>query len=388
MNITSNKKIIFIVPELKFFLSHRLNLVRGLVNEGWNFIVVTSHDTQPKNELGIRYEIFDTHRERFSFSNLIRNGLNLIKLIRAENPKIVYAVSHRSIFLARFANFFTKNNSIYAISGMGSIFSTKANLKSDFKNLLLQIGVTFVYRYLIRSKLSNFLLQNEDDFNFLIKSKITNKKNAFIVKGNGLENTKFSNTKANSSKIKFIMISRLLKDKGVIEFLEAAKEITNKNKRNNIEFSIFGDIDEANFNSLSMEDIKPYLSPKILYQGFNIKIQDSIKHASVVVLPSYREGFSKVLMEAQAFSRPVITANVTGCKDAIIDGVTGFLCEPASINGLIDKMELFISNPKLINEMGIHAYDHATKNFTLDKAIDEHIKIFESILGNEISYNI
>ena len=72
MNITSNKKIIFIVPELKFFLSHRLYLVRGLVKQGWDFIVVTSNDSQPKNEYGIRYEIFDTHRERFSFSNLFK----------------------------------------------------------------------------------------------------------------------------------------------------------------------------------------------------------------------------------------------------------------------------------------------------------------------------
>ena len=99
MNITSNKKIIFIVPELKFFLSHRLQLVQGLVQEGWNFIIVTSNDSKPPDELGISYRIFDTHRKKFSLFNLLKNGLKLISLIRTEDPKMIYAVSHRSIFL-------------------------------------------------------------------------------------------------------------------------------------------------------------------------------------------------------------------------------------------------------------------------------------------------
>ena len=171
------------------------------------------------------------------------------------------------------------------------------------------------------------------------------------------------------------MISRLLKDKGVLEFLEAAKKIANEYKKNNLEFTIFGEIDEANFNSLSMEDLRGYLSPQIIYKGFNPKIQDSILQSSVVVLPSYREGFSKVLMEAQAFSRPVITSNVTGCKDVIIDGKTGFLSEPRSTNGLIEKMELFISNPKLINKMGVNAYKHASKNFTIENFEKKIIRI-------------
>ena len=144
MNITSNKKIIFIVPELKFFLSHRLQLVKGLVNEGWNFIIVTANDYQPPNELGISYKIFDTHRKRFSFYNLFKNGFKLISLIRSENPKMVYAVSHRSIFLARIANFFTRNTSIYAISGMGSIFSARVGTKFENKNSILQLSLIHI----------------------------------------------------------------------------------------------------------------------------------------------------------------------------------------------------------------------------------------------------
>ncbi len=382
MNNISNKKIIFIVPELSFFLSHRLQLVRGLIDLGWDFVIVTSHDSQPENEPGIRFEIFDTHRKRFSFINLIRNGIRLIKLVRLENPSLVYAVSHRSIFLARIANFFIKKDSIYAISGMGSLFSTKPDLKGSLKNSILQISVTYVYKYLIRSKYSNFLLQNNDDLDFIIKSKIATAKRVFIIRGNGIAEFNFSNEVAQTSSITFLMISRLLKDKGVIEYLEASRNILKKNNNSNLKFKLYGDIDEANFNTLNLSDIEQYLSSNLTYEGFSSDIQDCIQKGSVVVLPSYREGFSKVLMEAQACSRPVITSNVTGCRDAIINNETGFLVSPMNIEDLETKMEMYISNPQLINDMGKAAYKHALENFTIQKAIDAHIDMFSTILDN------
>jgi glycosyltransferase involved in cell wall biosynthesis len=382
MKIISNKKIFIIVPELKFFLSHRLQLVRGLVQQGWNFVIVTSYDLKPEDEPGIRYEIFDTHRKRFSFTNLIYNGLRLIKLIQLENPNLIYAVSHRSIFLARLANFFVRKKSIYAISGMGSLFSSKLDLKKSLKNSTLQIVVTYIYKYLIRSKNSNFLLQNKDDLEFLIKSNITNINKVFKIEGNGIEASKFSNEQAPISSTKFIMISRLLRDKGVLEFLQAAKSVVNKYHDRNCKFILYGDIDDANFNSLSLTDIQPYLTSNITYAGFNSDIQTCIKNSSVVVLPSYREGFSKVLMEAQASARPVITSNVTGCKDAILNGSTGFLVEPMNANDLQEKIEFFILNSDLVFDMGQAAYEHAVNNFTIQKAIDEHIEMFSAILSD------
>lgn len=380
MNNISSKKIIFIVPEYKFFLSHRSQLIQGLTKLGWKFLIVTSHNFKPNDEPGIRFKIFDTHRKRFSFLNLLRNGKRLVKLIKEENPCLIYAVSHRSIFLARIANLFMKKKSVYAISGMGSLFSIKPNLKLGLKNSILQILVIYIYRYFIRSNKSNFLLQNKNDLEFLINSKITKHERSFLIHGNGLEDSKFSKIESPYSKITFIMIARLLRDKGVIEFLLAGNKILKNFNNKDIEFKLYGDIDEANFNSLNLSDIEPYLSTMIKYEGFSSKIQDSITNSSVIVLPSYREGFSKVLMEAQACSRPVITSNVTGCKDAIIDNKTGYLVEPESVDDLVNKMENFINNPELIKQMGEAAYQHALKNFTLKKAIHAHQEMFTRIL--------
>jgi len=380
MKTTLNKHIFLIIPELNFFLSHRLILVRGLVDKGWNFTIITSFDIKPQNEPGIRYEIFDTHRKRFSFLNLIKNALRLVKLINSEDPILIYAVSHRSIFLARVANLIVKKKSLYAISGMGSIFSEKSNLKKGIKNSILQLIVIKIYRYFIRSKNSYFLLQNKDDFKFLIQSKITTLNRIFKIEGNGIEEAKFNNYEAPKSSIRFVMVSRLLRDKGVLEFLQAANNIHNKNNLINCEFILYGDVDKENFNTLGLKDIEGFLSDKIIYAGYKSDIQACIKDASVVVLPSYREGFSKVLMEAQACARPVITSNVTGCRDVIINNVTGFLAEPMNIKELQQKIELFISEPKLASEMGTNAYKHALENFTITKAVDRHLDMFSKIL--------
>ena len=265
---------------------------------------------------------------------------------------------------------------------MGSLFSSKIDLKKSLKNSILQIAVTYIYKYLIRSQNSNFLLQNKDDLELLIKLNITNSSRAFKIEGNGIEDSKFSNGEAPISSMKFIMISRLLRDKGVLEFLQAAKNILTKDNNRNCEFILYGDIDDANFNSLTLSDIQPYLSSSIIYAGYSSDIQACIKNASVVVLPSYREGFSKVLMEAQASARPVITSNVTGCKDTILHGSTGFLVEPMNSNDLQEKIEFFISNPALVVNMGKAAYEKAVKNFSIQKAIDEHIEMFSTILSD------
>ena len=376
---TTSKNIFFIVPEIKFFLSHRYALVQALIEEGWHFTVITSADTPPIPLKGISYHIVDTHRTRFSAFNLLKNSISLMKLIYNEDPALIYGISHRSIFLAGIVNLLFNKKSIYAISGMGSLFSNDTETKNTYKNIFLQFLVVWIYRHMIRSKNSNFLLQNKDDQDFLISSKIALKKNCFLIPGNGLEDSKFDNRIASTTPIIFIMISRLLRDKGVIEFLDAAQEVLNSNRE--CKFILYGDIDGANFKSLNLSDIEPYLSSDIEYAGFHSNIQECIMNASIVVLPSYREGFSKVLMEAQACARPVITSNVIGCKDAVVENISGVLIPPMDSKALEDAMNSFVDKPHLINEMGQDAYKHAQKHFTIEKAVESHLRMFDRILS-------
>lgn len=376
-----SKNIFLVIPEISFFLSHRISLIRGLINRGWNFTVITSSDENPIPIDGIEYLIIDTHRKRFSLLNVLKNSFFLMRLIHIKKPLLIYSVSHRSIFLARIANFFKNTKSIYAISGMGSAFSGDSRVSKIFnKEQIIKILILLIYRYIIKSKHSNFLLQNEADKNFLTSSKISKPSNCFLISGNGIDEEFFSDKPVNNDLCHFIMISRLLRDKGVIEFLKAASIVSKTHK--NCKFTLYGDIDNANFKSLNYANIKPFLSNKIHYAGYKKDIKECIKNGSILVLPSYREGFSKVLMEAQSCSRAVITSNVRGCKDVIIEDITGKLVPPKDVQALSDAMEFFIQDKKKIQIMGSNAFKHARKNFTVEIAVQKHLEMFNKILSS------
>jgi len=178
-------------------------------------------------------------------------------------------------------------------------------------------------------------------------------------------------------KIRFIMISRLIKDKGVLEFLKASHELSLELE--GFESMLFGDFDPANFNSLTPNELKPFLNTVVQYKGHTRKIRDEIINAAVVVHPSYREGFSKVLMESQACSRPIITTNVVGCKDVIIPNKTGILVEPHSYIAVKEAMKEIIAGGIDLNLFSKRAYEHAVNKFSVELASAKHIEIFRKI---------
>lgn len=237
------------------------------------------------------------------------------------------------------------------------------------------------YRFLIPKKRSTFIVQNSEDRDIIVNERISTIDSIYIIPGNGIKDSFFYSKSPNiDGKIVFTMISRLLKDKGVIEFLKAANYLVSKYPE--FEARLYGGTDVSNFNSLSIKDIKEYLNPNVLYMGFHPDIRDSVIDSSVIVLPSYREGFSKVLMEAQACSRPVITSDTAGCRDAIIASKTGKLVEPQNTESLIEAMESFLEDKSTILDYSKEAYLHASKCFTVQQSVELHQRIFKEIEGN------
>lgn len=380
----SNLKIFLVITELKFFLSHRVGLFEELAKQGCDITIFTSFDgLAPPKINGVKFHQINTNRLQFNLKNLLMNVFFLRKQITAENPDIIYAVSHRSIFLAWCSNIFLKVPSIFAISGLGSLFTPAKNFVLGLKLSILRNLILNFYRFFISKPNSMFLLQNDNDRCFLNNYMITTKGKGqtFLIPGSGLNQDFFScKPYSQKKKIKFTMISRLLIDKGVLEFLNAAKSISDQ--FNNCEFTIYGDEDKANFNSIPISKLKSYLNSDIIYGGYISDIKPKIIDSSVIILPSYREGFSRVLMEAQACSRAVITSNVAGCRDVILENITGFLVETRNAIDLEEKMLEFIKNPNLIHEMGKNAYNHAHKNFSIKRSVDLHFEMFEKALNH------
>ncbi|HCR4019280.1 TPA: glycosyltransferase, partial [Morganella morganii] len=173
-----------------------------------------------------------------------------------------------------------------------------------------------------------------------------------------------------NDRISFLFIGRLLKEKGIYEFINAASKI--KQIYPEVEFIVLGDIDKANPSSLTEIELKSLINHNIItYPGFVKNIQEWISKSNVFVLPSYREGLPRSTQEAMAMGLAIITTDVPGCRDTVIDGLNGLIIKPWSSQDLYNKMVYLINNPNLINQMGKESYSLARNNYDQNKTNKE-----------------
>ncbi|MCU9808896.1 glycosyltransferase [Paraclostridium sp. AKS46] len=191
-----------------------------------------------------------------------------------------------------------------------------------------------------------------------------------VVPGSGVNLKEFQfNEYPNNEKIKFTFIARVIKDKGIDEFLESAKNI--KDKYPNVEFDVVGAIDE----DIYLNKLKEYEKLKVInYLGHRSDIQEIMKKSSCIVLPSYGEGRGTVLQEGAAIGRPLITCDTYGCKDNVDDGYNGYLCKVKDYKSLQNSMEKFINlSFEEKKEMGLNSRTKAEKEFDRDIVIKSYI---------------
>ena len=174
------------------------------------------------------------------------------------------------------------------------------------------------------------------------------------------------------------MASRLQRDKGVIEFFQAAEIL--KERRHDVEFNFIGSLD-SNYASVITENelIKWKRKNVINFLGHRDDIESLFQKSSIIVLPSYREGFPKVLQEAAACGRAVITSDVPGCRDAIKEGLTGVLVNPKDPFDLAEKIDYLLSNTVILIEMGLEARKFAEKEFSIERVIKKHLEVYQDI---------
>jgi glycosyltransferase involved in cell wall biosynthesis len=200
-----------------------------------------------------------------------------------------------------------------------------------------------------------------------------------IIPGSGVDTERFSISQLPKSPPVIMMASRLLKDKGVYEYISAARIIGHKNK--NIKFVLVGTPDPENPSSISIEEVNGWIDKGYIeYWGQQEDMPNVISKSTIVVLPSYREGLPKVLLEASSSGRPVITTNVAGCRDAIIDMRTGFLVEKYNAQDLADKIVTLSSNLDRCIQMGQSGRKLVEEKFSEKLIVSHHMKVYEKLL--------
>ncbi len=254
-------------------------------------------------------------------------------------------------------------------------------IQNTFKNILIKTLIYPIYKFALGHSNQLIIVQNRDDAKLLFKWGVLNLKKTKLLKGSGIDIDKFSIRDDPRGVPVICFAGRLLKDKGVNEFVEAARII--KKKGINARFLIAGEKDLSNPTGINNKDIKYLKDEKIVeVLGYKKNISALLYKSNIVCLPSYREGFPKILAEAAASSRPIITTNVPGCRDAIIPKRSGLLVPVKNSIKLADAMKRLINNRSERIKMGKAGRKLAEKEFRIEKIIQAHLKIYQKLINN------
>jgi len=225
--------------------------------------------------------------------------------------------------------------------------------------------------------------QNNEDMEMFIKEGLVSKTIAERIPGSGVDLGRFarsSGTAKKDGKFVFLLFSRLLWDKGIGEYVEAARSLLRK--RTDVEFQLLGFLASDNPQAISGKEMDRLTATDgIVYLGASDHVEEFIQKADCIVLPSYKEGVPRSLLEAAAMAKPIIATDVTGCRDVVEDGVNGFLCPPRDSRALFDKMEKMAElDVSARTRMGNNGREKVKKDFDHNIVIEKYARAVEDIL--------
>jgi glycosyltransferase involved in cell wall biosynthesis len=374
--VSLKKKLFLVVNVDWFFLSHRLAIALEGLNRGYEVTIFTI-DTGKKAEIeshGLRCISLPTSR---SGTNILRE-LKVIKLLwsyyKHEKPDIIHHVALKPVTYGSIVCRILKiQNVVNALSGMGFLFANPEE-KSITRKILL-----FLFKIAFKNPHLKFIFQNNDDLNIIVSSGVVDIHQCHIIKGSGVPLEEFAYSIENNEEItRFILPARMLTDKGVVEYVEAAKIVCAKFPQK-AEFILVGAIDMENKAGIPENQIREWEKEgHIKYIGFQSNMVKVMKESNVVVLPSYREGLPKSLIEACAIGRAIITTDVTGCRDVVTEGVNGLIIPAKNHVALASAIEELLFDRNLRIAMGQKGRLLAEKEFSLQGVIDKTFQIYNS----------
>ena len=374
-----NNRILLIGTTAECVYNFRKDLILTLVAKGYEVYAFTTDNIPSELEkisaLGATPVSYVFNRGGLNPLDEIKNTIILYKKIKKINPHLVLSYFAKPAIFGTIAAKMAKVPRIFAmLEGLGYTFTEQPEGLSTKTKFIKQSQIALFKLSLPLADGVIFL--NPDDPKDLLYQNNIQVKEVHILGGIGINLNSYSySSKSLEENITFIFVGRLLKEKGIKEFIDAAKIV--KFQYPSAKFVVLGAIDDSNLGSLTAADVKGLVeSNLIIYPGRVDNVVEWLENSDVFVLPSYyREGIPKSTQEAMAIGRPVITTDVPGCRETVIDGVNGFIVPKWNPQALAEKMIYFIENPEKINEMGDESYKIAQDKFDSYKVNDRLLKI-------------
>lgn len=372
-----NRKIVLIGTTGSSFYGFRSDLILKLVHQGHTVYALTSEYTEAclnkikaLGAIPITYQLSRGGLNPFAD---IQSFLQLKRILKQIKPDIAFSYFAKPVIYGSMAAKAAKVPMVIGmLEGLGYTFTEQPEGQSTKTKIIRNIQV-LLYKMAFPC-LDKMIFLNPDDQYDLMEKYHLNVPNVHILGGIGLNLKDYPYAVSNTSPMKFLFIGRLLKEKGVFEFIQAIRIV--KSKHPDAHFTVLGEIDHQNMGALKQKELDQLINEQLFeYPGYVADVNKWIVNSSVFVLPSYREGVPRSTQEAMAIGRPVITTDVPGCRETVENGINGFLVPKWNPEALAEKMCYFIENPEQVNIMGLQSYQIAQEKFDAEKVNSKLIEI-------------
>lgn len=376
----STGKFLLIVNDMAWFWSHRLPLAKDILGKGWDLHLATNDaENNPRiAALGITGHNLPPHKSSLNPLNQLKLALEIFKTLQSVKPDIVHAITLRHAFFTGIASRILKTpRVVFTLAGLGPLF-----LSDDPKIRAIRAVIVPLFKFSFGGEGRFVIFQNPDDARALVRAGAVKKENCAVIRGSGVDPVQFAYTPEPANDTPVILFSsRLLKAKGIGEYVHAARIL--KSKGVVAHFQVAGDIYAGNHDSITREQLDDWVSEGCIeWLGQRDDMPALMAAANIVTLPSYYgEGVPKVLLEAASTGRAIVTTDMPGCRETVEDGETGLLVEPKSAWALAEGLEKLLKDKALREEMGKKGRARIEKDFTVETVNAKTLAVYKKLMA-------
>lgn len=373
------RTLLFVVNVDWFFLSHRLPIALEAKRRGYSVHIATglTDKLEELQQYGFAVHPISLDRSSASLRLAWRTGFEIWRVFRVVQPDVVHLVTIKPVLLGGLAARLAGVPAVvFAVSGLGLVFVAKGALAT-----IRRLAVGCLYKLAFGHRNLKVVFQNTDDRDCLARIVRLSESAIEVIRGSGVDLAEYHMTPIPSGNPVVVFAARLLVEKGVREFVESARLL--KRRGSCARFCIVGSVDPSNPSSLTEAELAKWEREGVVeVWGHRSDMPQVLAVAHIVVLPSYYgEGLPKVLVEAAACGRAVVTTDHPGCRDAIEPGETGLLIPVRDSAGLAEAIDSLIENPARCQAMGAAGRALAERAFDVKQVVAEHMRIYEELMG-------
>ena len=367
-------KIILFANTDWYLYNFRLPLAKALKDLGHDVILLSPHGNDYSDRIlraGFDWRVIELSRTSINPINEIGTIISLISLYKKEKPDIVHHFTIKCVLYGSFAARKAGVKQIVnAVTGMGYIFTSQ-----NIFTILAKPIVRSLYRWVLKG--SSVIFQNETDLKYFVDKGLVSSNLATLIPSSGVDIKRFKPQKEEQGIPLVILPARMLWDKGVQEYVEAAELV--KQSEIQARFVLVGDVDKGNPSSIPVELLQKWQEEGFIeWWGWREDMAQVYQMANVVCLPSYGEGLSKTLIEAAACGRPLVTTDIPGCREVVENGVNGLLVQKGNGIELAAALIFLLSDVELMHKMGIESRRIAVKDYSVEKVVKETLNVYNN----------